>query len=187
MVHGREARWRILVLWRYCSMAAAIRGLLALALMAGAAPAATSYQTILEFPAADTQREFSVDLSRDVILTIKRTVDAHGVHMGWGFAAIDRRLADSPNFFYDCLCGHGPRPHDLYAWHFVENYYPSERSLPVYGYPIEVRVRCIYCEVAGGNSRQAHFTGGTVEVSWRRLPKNNPRQLRIADVVCGAR
>src|SRR5207248_10952972 len=105
------------------------------------------FVVVLQFAVTDSRAEFSVPLSRDVLLNVRRTVDAQGHHMGWDLAAADRRLKHYSNFFDDCLCGHGPRPHDLYAWHFVSKYYPSERRLPVYGYPLDVRVRCVDCEI----------------------------------------
>jgi hypothetical protein len=92
-----------------------------------------------------------------------------------------RRLGDYPNFLYDCLCGHGPRPNDLYAWHFREMLYPPKRVLPVYGYPFEIRVTCQDCRIDGDTAADAHFTAGVVEVTWRRLPKSNPRQSTLAD------
>lgn len=92
-----------------------------------------------------------------------------------------RRLGDYPNFLYDCLCGHGPRPNDLYAWHFREMLYPPKRVLPVYGYPFEIRVACKDCRIDGDTAADAHFTAGVVEVTWRRLPKSNPRQSTLAD------
>jgi hypothetical protein len=55
---------------------------------------------------------------------------------------------------------------------------PSERVLPVYGYPLDVRVRCPDCEVAGTSGEDARFTHGTVEISVRRLAEANPRQQR---------
>ena len=98
-----------------------------------------------------------------------------------GNSVIDRRLGDYPNFLYDCLCGHGPRPNDLYAWHFREMLYPPKRVLPVYGYPFEIRVACKDCRIDGDTAADAHFTAGVVEVTWRRLPKSNPRQSTLAD------
>ena len=92
-----------------------------------------------------------------------------------------RRLGDYPNFLYDCLCGHGPRPNDLYAWHFREMLYPPKRVLPVYGYPFEIRVACKDCRIDGDTAADAHFTAEVVEVTWRRLPKSNPRQSTLAD------
>src|SRR6476660_6444962 len=34
---------------------------------------------------------------------------------------------------------------------------------------------------AGDTAADAHFTAGVVEVTWRRLPKSNPRQSTLAD------
>ena len=146
----------------------------------GEATEPDAFTTVLHFSVTDDRERFTVGLSRDLMLEVRRTVDVSGHPMGWDLTAADRRLKDSPNFFYDCLCGHGPRPHDLYAWHFVTNYYPSERILPVYGYPFDVRVRCVGCEVTGTDGKDAKFVHGTVEVSLRRLRKSNPPQRRIS-------
>ena len=134
------------------------------------------FRVVLSLPVSDTVAHYAVALSRDVVLNVRRAVDAHGLHMGWDLSAVDQRARRSPNFFYECLCGHGPRPHDYYAWHFVTSYYPSERDLPVFGYPLEVRVRCLDCEVAGKDGTDAHFLRGTFELSVRRLTRSNPEQ-----------
>jgi hypothetical protein len=158
---------------------------LTLGLSRPAAGDADRFTQILRFPVTEDRDSFSVALSRDVLLNIQRSLDAHGHRMGWDLAAVDRRLKGYPNFFYDCLCGHGPRPHDLYAWHFASHYYPSERLLPVYGYPLEVRVRCVDCEVDEVGEKAVEFVRGTVEIGVRRLAKTNPRQRRISDLVRG--
>jgi hypothetical protein len=144
--------------------------------------AAESFITTLTFPVTDTRAAFTVRVSRDVVVEVTRAVDAQGRHFGWDLSATDRRLKNSPNFFYGCLCGHGPSPHALYAWHFVQMYYPSERILSIYGYPLEVRVRCVDCSVIGSGGTEARFTAGTVEVGLRRLATPNHRQSRISDI-----
>jgi hypothetical protein len=53
----------------------------------------------------------------------------------------------------------------------------------VYGYPLEVRVRCLECEVEGQDGADARFIRGTVEVSVRRMEKAYPRQRTLRDVV----
>ena len=141
------------------------------------------FTVVLQFPATADPESYSVPLSRDVVLNIRRAVDARGHHMGWDLAANDRRLERDTNFFYECLCGHGPRPHDLYAWHFATDYYPAERTLPVYGYPLEVRVRCLECEVEGKDGTDARFIRGTIEVSVRRTGAAYPRQRTLSDIV----
>ena len=148
------------------------------ALPGGPSAAADGFATILTFSATDARSRFDVPIGRDVILQVARAVDANGQPFGWDLSAIDRRLANSPNFFYECLCGHGPRPHDLYAWHFAEAFFPPERILPIYGYPFEVRVRCADCSVAGRGATDTRFTAGTVDVAVRRLAAANHRQLR---------
>jgi hypothetical protein len=145
-------------------------------LLLAAAPAQQDgFKVLLEFPVTDGTAEFSRSLSRDVLLQVRRATDARGLHMGWDLSANDRRMKRPANLFYECLCGHGPRLHDFYAWHLVTNHYPSERRLPVYGYPLELRVRCPDCE-AIGQGADAHFVRGNVQIALRRLPVSNPRQ-----------
>jgi hypothetical protein len=135
----------------------------------------------VQFAVTDPRTEINESLSPHLALKIRGSVDAQGRRYGWDIAVIDRRLGDYPNFLYDCLCGHGPRPNDLYAWHFREMLYPPKRVLPVYGYPFEIRVACKDCRIDGDTAADAHFTAGVVEVTWRRLPKSNPRQSTLAD------
>jgi hypothetical protein len=144
--------------------------------------ATETFTSVLTFPVTDNRGQFRVEIGRDVVLQVRRAVDAQGRHFGWDFSATDRRLDNSPNFFDDCLCGHGPRPHDLHAWHFDEGYFPAERILPIFGYPFEVRVLCVDCVVAGHGGTEAQFTSGTVEIGSRRLVTANHRQLRISDI-----
>ena len=154
-----------------------------LLLSASAGQQADPYKLAVRFSVTDTSA-FTFDLGRDLIVKATRAVNADGTHFGWDLAVHDRRLPNSPNFFYDCLCGHGPRPNDLYAWHFKHpTDYPAERTFPVYGYPYTVRVECEKCDVAGVDDTSARFVSGTVLISWRRLPESNPRQLRLADLI----
>jgi hypothetical protein len=138
------------------------------------------FQVVLKFAATDVRSEFTVPLSRDVVLDVRRAVDAQGRHMGWDLAARDQRLAGSSNFFYECLCGHGPRPHDYYAWHFVSKYYPHERHLPVYGYPLEVHVRCPDCQVTERMGPTRDLSRGTLKSvsggSQAQIPDNKESQ-----------
>ena len=150
--------------------------LAALILTPAAALRAADFVTALEVDVLD-KMDFSLPLGRDIVLNVSRDGTT-----GWYLTATDRRLPNSPNFFYDCLCGHGPRPHEMYAWHFVDMYFPSDRILPIHGYPLEVRVRCLECKVEK-SGQDVHFVSGKIEVSWRRLPASNPRQLHISDVV----
>jgi methyltransferase (TIGR00027 family) len=53
---------------------------------------------LVEFPATGDRAAFSVPLSRDVLLNVRRAVDGQGHHMGWDLAVGDRRLNASSNF-----------------------------------------------------------------------------------------
>ena len=143
------------------------------------------FELALRFSVTDT-RDFTFDLGRDLVVKATRAVDANGQQFGWDLAVHDRRIPKSPNFFYDCLCGHGPRPHDLYAWHFAKKNgpfdYGADRKLPVWGYPYTVRVVCEKCEVEG-SGHDVRFASGTVSISWKRSTESHPRQLRIYDIV----
>jgi len=101
----------------------------------------------VQFAVTDLRAEITESLSLHLVLKIHASTDAQGRRYGWDIAVIDRRLGDYPNFLYDCLCGHGPRPNDLCAWHFREMLYPPKRVLPVYGYPFEIRVTCKDCQL----------------------------------------
>ena len=52
----------------------------------------------------------------------------------------------------------------------------------MYGYPLEVRVRCLECEVEGKDGTDARFIRGTIEVSVRRMGNAYPRQRTLRDV-----
>ncbi len=148
-------------------------------IVAGSA-ASLEQNSSIQFAVTDSRPEISESLGPHLRLKIRPSVDAQARRYGWDIAVIDRRLGDYPNFLYSCLCGHGPRPNDLYAWHFREMLYPPTRVLPVYGYPFEIRVECKDCRVDGNSATDTHFTSGAVEVTWRRLPKSNPRQSTLA-------
>ena len=150
-------------------------------------------ETLLTFSINDAREEFVANAGPDLVMHVRRAVDAHGHHFGWDLSITDRRLKTYANFFYECLCGHGPSAHDLYAWHFGDNgatlspqarahLYPAERRLPVYGYPFDITVRCVGCEINGQKYTEAEFTKGSVEISARRLPARNPRQRTLRDL-----
>src|SRR5262245_14618542 len=141
----------------------------------------------LRFAATDVRSRIEGSLGRDLVVRAVREVDAEGRHAGWYLEAVDRRRADSPNFLYECLCGHGPQPTDLLAWHLLQpdavaNLGPlAERRLPVWGYPYELRVRCEDCAAEGDGVTDARFVKGTIEIGWRHLAESNPRQKRLSD------
>jgi hypothetical protein len=169
------------------------RLLFAVALL-GAVPNASggerrpAFASVLRFSATDTRDRIEGSLGRDLLVRARRDVDAEGRPAGWYLEAVDRRRPDSPNFLYECLCGHGPQPMDFLAWHLLQpdavaHLGPlTERRLPVWGYPYELRVRCEDCEATGDDAAtDARFVKGTIEVGGRLLAESNPRQKRPAD------
>ena len=164
--------------------------MLAIALFVAFAPAPAEREAFehgVEFSVLDARDRIDYPLGPDLVVRARREVDSRGTHMGWVLKAIDRRLEESPNFLYDCLCGHGAYPTDLLAWHLVSpeavaNVGPlTERILPVWGYPYELRVRCADCEAQAGDPLSPRFLKGTIQISWRRLAESNPRQKRLSD------
>jgi hypothetical protein len=135
----------------------------------------------LRFFATDTKELFEYQVGRDLTVRVRRAVDAQGSHFGWDLSVVDRRLSRSPNFLYECLCGHGPRPNDLYAWHFRSGP-ASDRILPIYGYPFELHVRFVDWRINDGDATKAQFTSGTIEIGWRRLAESNPTQRRVGAI-----
>lgn len=137
----------------------------------------------LRFDVLDPRTQIEHAIGRDLVLRAHREQDAGGTHIGWWLEAVDRRLDRSPNFLYECLCGHGPHPTDLMAWHLQE---PdgvagplSGRVLPIWGYPYALRVRCEGCEVEAAGEA-VRFTSGTIEIGWQRLATSNPRQRTLS-------
>ena len=144
---------------------------------------ADTRERVLSFSVTDERPEMVVNVGRDIVVHVRRAVDAKGRHFGWDFSAVDRRLKKHTDFFYDCLCGHGTSLNNLYAWHFSAKYYPAERLLPVYGYPFNIRVQCVGCEVEGARTTEVRFTRGMVHVRVQRLAAANPRQRTVRDLV----
>ena len=144
-------------------MAAISAGLIFWLKISAANASSLEEKSSVQFTVSDPRPEITQSLSPHLVLQIRGSVDAQGRRYGWDIAVIDRRLGDYPNFLYNCLCGHGPRPNDLYAWHFREMFYPPKRVLPVYGYPFEIRVTCKECRIDGDTAADAHFTAGVVD------------------------
>jgi hypothetical protein len=146
-----------------------------------------AFNSGFEFSAVDARERIDYRLGRDLIVRVHRQANAQGIHIGWWLEARDRRLPRSPNLLYECLCGHGPQPADLLAWHLltpsaVGHIGPlSERILPVWGYPYDLQVRCKGCEAQGDGALSAHFVRGRIEIGWRRLARSNPRQERTSE------
>ena len=136
-----------------------------------AAQDTAGFRPLFSFPVTDTVREREAQIGAGLVVKVRREEDAHGTHMGW-FIAVYREPArpESRNLLYSSRYFHGPHPADLFAWHQQQNYFPDERILPVYRYPREIRIACVGCEITG-DSTLVHYTGGTVEIGWRRLSR----------------
>lgn len=133
---------------------------------------------LVRFSVTSARPELRERVGRDLELVVRKERDATGHAMGWALSVVDRRLPASPNFLDEYLWGHGPRMFDVHAWHVVEHYFPDDRDLPVYGYPFEVRVRCLGC-VAESIEGKPTLTFGQLELTWRRLKIANPAQRRL--------
>ena len=122
---------------------------LQLAALAALSADPSGFRVLLRFPVTDTTALFERALGGDLLVQVRREVDAYGAPGGW-YLTVVRRPAqpDSPNLLYHSRSWHGPYPTDVFAWIHAQQYFPDERFLPVYGYPYELRVRCDGCLTA---------------------------------------
>jgi hypothetical protein len=127
------------------------------------------FRPLFTFPVTDTTSLRETPLPGGLVVQVRRELDANGTSMGWT-VAVYRTPArpESRNLLFESRYFHGPHPADLFAWHHREQYFPDVRDLPVYRYPLELRIACRACTIAG-DSTFVHFTSGTVAVAWRRL------------------
>jgi hypothetical protein len=153
------------------SMAVISAGLLLWLKVSAGSAASLGQNSSVQFAVTDPRAEITESLSLDLVLKIRPSADAQGRRYGWDIAVIDRRLGDYPNFLYSCLCGHGPQPTDLYAWHFREMLYPPKRVLPVYGYPFEIRVECKDCRVDGNTATDIQIYLGSCRSDMATAPE----------------
>jgi hypothetical protein len=146
-----------------------------LALRASGAQKTHEFVTAFDFDVSDTTERRSVSLDRQLELRVERYGALHQASaMGWTVAVSRKPVTgdNRRNLLYHSRSLHGAYPTDLYAWQWRTQLFGDVRSLPVYGYPYEVEVRCERCTVAGDGT-DAYFTAGTVRVRWRTLPRAN--------------
>lgn len=127
---------------------------------------------------ADRAIRFEVTDPRPLITwTIDSTLQVRAVrishadvpHFGWEVQVVEGAAsASSKNVLRGRSFSGGPHPSDVLAWLSREQYFPDYRTLPVPGYPYELRIRLIDCrtDLVGDT---VGFVSGSVEVSWRRL------------------
>ena len=144
----------------------------------GASGDTTGFRPLLSFPVTDTVDVHTAPLGSRLIVRVGHEADADGTSLGW-YAGVYRLPLEpaSRNLLYHSLRWHGPYPTELFAWSHRSGYFPDDRILPVYGWPYDLRLVCRAC-VTEGDSALAHFTAGTVEVAWRRLPHPNPGTMK---------
>lgn len=143
------------------------------------------YRTILEFDVMAPDDAFSRTLQDGLKLRVERDRMTGASHTGWSVYVTRGHTGD--NLLYGMRNLHGPHPSHLLAWHFAgaEHYYDSTRILPVYGYPLELRLECQRCRVTPDHVQSPpdvvfrnEFTAGTVRIGVRRLASANPSQIR---------
>jgi len=141
-----------------------------------AAADTTGFQPLLSFPVTDTVEAHTAPLGERLMVRVRHEDD--GISFGWSAGVY--RLPVGPsrrNLLYHSLRWHGPYPTELFAWSHRSGYFPDDRILPVYGWPYDLYLVCRAC-VTEGDSAVVHFTSGTVEVAWRRLPHPNPGTMK---------
>src|SRR5262245_21969410 len=156
---------------------------LALAFVVEGSPAHSSFIKVLELRAGGTVAGTTLEtkVGRDLLVSLGADIDADGRIREWSVAAFDRRLSWPNNFLDACVCGHGPRLYEFRAMAFRAGWWPppTDVIMPVYGYPYDLRVRCIDC-VAEGDDDSAWLVRGTISIAVRRKAASNPEQKRLA-------
>ncbi len=148
-----------------------------------------TYRTILEFDVMSAKDAFSRAIGDGLTLRAMRERVVGLSQAGWSVSVTRARTDD--NLLYHSLQLRGPHPSQLFAWHFADSEYwgaDTPRILPVYGYPLELRIECRECRVTGKDTQgqvttgnlvfQNEFTAGVVRIGLRRLKSPNPQQIR---------
>lgn len=144
------------------------------------------FRSLLIFDVMSTAAQFTKPVADHLVVHATRDRTIGLSHPGWDVSVQSARES-SDNLLYHSLQLHGPHPSQLLAWHFTdveESPQSSEnspggavRTLPVYGYPWEIRLECSGCRVRGADFL-VEFVSGSVRISARRLQRPNPPQLR---------
>jgi hypothetical protein len=134
---------------------------------------ASAFWVQLHFWTRHAQRALVAALDTHLVLRADRHLHRNGTYMGWTVAVVNRDDPSRRNLLLRSIAFHGPHPSQALAWMHMQQYYPDQRDLPVYGEPYELRIVCTECATAGDSARE-HFTGGHITVLWRKLPAPNP-------------
>ena len=130
------------------------------------APPADSGRVRLDLLAADSVVKRA--LPGGLQLRIEAVPHARVAHFGWFIRVVGPRTRPGQTLLQPPLPPHGPHPADLLAWTAREQYYPDERSFSVRVPCLEIVARLADYTTAA-DSTASWFTGGTLEVSWRRV------------------
>ena len=125
----------------------------------GASASDSAAEPVLSFSLAATNQNFSRQLERGLSLRVERD------SLGWEVGVFRDRSTE--NLLYPQRNWHGAFPCQLSAWSHRTKTFPDERIIGVRGLKRSVRIRLIDAAVSGesGNER---FTGGRVEIHWKR-------------------
>ncbi len=153
-------------------MISPVHGLFLLCLMGTRQPGATQDTAALvlaiRLDVTDTVAVVERPLGSQLLLRVTREGYGRLEHFGWTVSVVRRPAREgSRNLLYHSRSWHGPYITDVFAWIHAEQFMPDERILPVYRYPYELRIRLLDARTRG-TGEQTEFTGGTLEVAWRR-------------------
>ena len=115
----------------------------------------------------DAGRRFELPIESGLNLLLWPVQTAQGIHLGWTVSV--ERSGQRENLLEHERFNNGPFPTDLFAGSQRLKDYPDERRFGVYGLPYEVRTLFLEATIRQVGRYQT-FTGGWLEVSWRRKP-----------------
>lgn len=150
-----------------------IASALVLSVVLGTAPPwlgqdTASFALAIRLDVMDTVAVVERPLGSQLLLRVTREGYRSLEHFGWTVSVVRRPAREhSRNLLYHSRLWHGPYFTDVFAWIHAEGRMPDERILPVYRYPYELRIRLLDARTRG-TAEQTEFTGGTLEVAWRR-------------------
>ncbi len=123
----------------------------------------------VRFDVTDPRPSITWTIDSTLHLRAVRISHAQVPHFGWEIQVVEGAAGSSAkNILRSRSFSGGPHPSDVLAWLSRERYFPDQRTLPVPGYPYELRIRLIDCRTDQVGDAVG-FVSGSVEVSWRRL------------------
>ena len=110
---------------------------------------------------------FAAALPGGLSLRVEREADTRHTTLGWWLRVVGPDTSHRQSLLQPPLPAHGPHPADLLAWSAREHYFPDERHFWVAQPPLEIMAHLVnYATEADSGS--TWFTGGTLEITWRR-------------------